>query len=136
MDGGIKANMIAGNAELRLGFRPLPTQSMQALHQQFADLLPNGQKNYQVTFTGPPLPAGDTAMAEEKRLRARDFAEGLNLPIGHAVDFWTEASLFSKAGLNAIVFGPGDIAQAHTADEWLAVSQLQTVTEHYLNILS
>lgn len=136
MDGGIKANMIAGNAELRLGFRPLPTQSMQVLHQQFAALLPDSQKNYQVTFTGPPLPAGDTAMAEEKRLRARDFAEGLNLPIGHAVDFWTEASLFSQAGLNAIVFGPGDIAQAHTANEWLALSQLQSITEHYFRILS
>ncbi len=136
MDGGIKANMIAGSAELRLGFRPLPTQSMQDLHQQFAALLPECKKNYQVTFTGPPLPAGNTAMAEEKRLLARDFAEGLNLPIGHAVDFWTEASLFSQAGLNAIVFGPGDIAQAHTADEWLALSQLQTLLEHYVRILS
>jgi acetylornithine deacetylase len=136
MDGGIKANMIASSAELRLGFRPLPTQSMRSLHQQFAELLPECQKNYQVTFIGPPLPAGDTAMAEEKRLRARDFAEGLNLPIGHAVDFWTEASLFSQAGLNAIVFGPGDIAQAHTANEWLELSQLQTITEYYLNILS
>lgn len=74
-------------------------------------------------------------MAEEKRLLARDFAEGLGLPIGHAVDFWTEASLFSQAGLNAIVFGPGDIAQAHTADEWVALPQLQTITEHYLHIL-
>lgn len=134
MDGGIKANMIAGNAELRLGFRPLPTQSLQRLHQQFAALLPDVEKNYQVTFVGPPLPAGETAMAEEKRLLARDFAESLGLPIGHAVDFWTEASLFSQAGLNAIVFGPGDIAQAHTADEWVALEQLQTITEHYLHI--
>lgn len=136
MEGGIKANMIAGNAELRLGFRPLPTQSMAHLHQQFAALLPECQKDYQVTFAGPPLPAGNTALAEERRLQARDFAEGLHLPIGHAVDFWTEASLFSEAGLNAIVFGPGDIAQAHTVDEWLAISQMNTIIEHYLRILS
>ena len=57
------------------------------------------------------------------------------MPVGHAVDFWTEASLFSAAGLNAVVFGPGDIAQAHTADEWVALEQLQTAVRHYVRIL-
>jgi acetylornithine deacetylase len=135
MDGGIKANMVAGEASLRLGFRPLPTQSLQQLHRQFADLLPHIAKNYTVTFTGEPLPAGDTANAEQRRLEARDMADRLNLPIGHAVDFWTEAALFSAAGLNAIVFGPGSIAQAHSADEWVALSQLQMAAERYLEIL-
>jgi acetylornithine deacetylase len=51
------------------------------------------------------------------------------------VDFWTEASLFSAAGLTAFVFGPGDIAQAHTADEWVALEQLEIVTNHYLRLL-
>ena len=41
------------------------------------------------------------------------------------VDFWTEASLFSQAGLTALVYGPGDIAQAHTADEFVTLEQLQ-----------
>jgi acetylornithine deacetylase len=50
------------------------------------------------------------------------------LPIGNAVDFWTEASLFSDAGLTALVYGPGDIAQAHTADEWVSLDQLQHYT--------
>ncbi len=135
MDGGIKANMIAGEAELRLGFRPLPTQSPEALHAAFAALLPEVAKEYEITFAGPTLPAGDTAQAEARRMRARDFAEALELPVGHAVDFWTEASLFSTAGLNAIVFGPGDIAQAHTADEWVALEQLQTAARHYVRIL-
>ena len=55
--------------------------------------------------------------------------------VGHAVDFWTEASLFSQAGLTTIVFGPGDIAQAHTADEWVALDQLDTVAEAYLRMM-
>jgi acetylornithine deacetylase len=135
MQGGIKANMIAGEAGLRIGFRPLPTQSLPELHAGFAALLPGSAVDYQITFTGLPLPAGDTAMAESRRLQARDFAEELGLPIGHAVDFWTEAALFSEAGLNAIVFGPGDIAQAHSADEWVALPQLQTAASHYAAIL-
>src|SRR3546814_17664267 len=63
--------------------------------------------------------------AEEQRLEARDLAEALDLPIGNAVDFWTAASLFSAAGLTAIVYGPGDIPPPHTADEWVALEQLQ-----------
>src|SRR5690606_20289267 len=82
--------------------------------------------DYHATLHGPSHPAGDTADAEERRLAARDLADGLGLPIGNAVDFWTEASLFSAAGLDAIVYGPGHIAQAHTADEWVALDQLAT----------
>ena len=135
IQGGIKANMIAAEAGLRIGFRPLPTQSLPELHAGFATLLPGTAVDYQVTFAGSALPAGDTAMAESRRLQARDFAEGLGLPIGHAVDFWTEAALFSEAGLNALVFGPGDIAHAHSADEWVALQQLQTAASHYAAIL-
>ena len=79
--------------------------------------------------------AGDIARAEEKRLAARDLADELGLPIGNAVDFWTEASLFSAAGLTAFVYGPGDIAQAHTADEWVALEQLATAATTYTRLL-
>lgn len=47
----------------------------------------------------------------------------------------TEASLFSQAGLTAFVYGPGDIAQAHTADEWVALEQLRRYTESVTRIL-
>ncbi len=40
------------------------------------------------------------------------------------VSYGTEAGLFQEAGAPAVVCGPGDIAQAHTADEWIAESEL------------
>ena len=127
VEGGIKANVIAPEAEVRFGFRPLPSQDLDALHAQFGGFAnPGDLERYEETFRGPPLPAGGVAGAEERRLQARDLADALGLPVGNAVDFWTEASLFSQAGLTALVFGPGDIAQAHTADEWVALEQLQT----------
>ncbi len=136
IEGGIKANMIAPSAELRFGFRPLPSMSTDALHERFGVLVDAGViERYEETFRGPPLPAGDVAGAEQRRLEARDLADALELPIGNAVDFWTEASLFSAAGLTAIVYGPGDIAQAHTADEWVALDQLATVTASYQRML-
>jgi acetylornithine deacetylase len=81
------------------------------------------------------LPAGDIASAENRRLEARDLADSLGLDIGNAVDFWTEAALFSEAGMTALVYGPGDIAQAHTADEWVALDQLATVVSKYKEIM-
>ena len=136
VEGGIKANMIAPSAELRFGFRPLPSQSPAALHEQLRGFVPAGMlESYEETFSGPSLPSGDVARAEERRLAARDLADELGLPIGNAVDFWTEASLFSQAGMTAFVFGPGDIAQAHTADEWVALDQLASVASHYQRLL-
>ncbi len=130
VEGGIKANMIAPSAEARFGFRPLPSQDMDALHAQFRGLANAAAlAEYEETFRGPSLPSGEVARAEERRLAARDLADELHLPVGNAVDFWTEASLFSAAGLTALVYGPGDIAQAHTADEWVALEQLHRYAE-------
>jgi len=134
VEGGIKANVVAPEAEVRFGFRPLPSQDADALHARFAALAPPGT-TYTPTFHGPSLPGGDVADAEERRLAARDLADALGLRIGNAVDFWTEASLFSQAGLTALVFGPGDIAQAHTADEWVALEQLDRYAAHVVRML-
>ncbi|MEO6263798.1 MAG: acetylornithine deacetylase [Luteimonas sp.] len=137
VEGGIKANMIAPSAEVRFGFRPLPSQDIDELHVRFGGFAgPDALERYAETFRGPSLPAGDVAMAEERRLAARDLADELGLPIGNAVDFWTEASLFSRAGMNVLVFGPGDIAQAHSADEWVALDQLATAAAHYHRLLA
>jgi len=136
VEGGIKANMIAPSAEVRFGFRPLPSMPIDALHENFRSLRGSAAiESYQETFHGPSLPAGNIAGAEQRRLAARDLADALDLPIGNAVDFWTEASLFSAAGLTALVYGPGDIAQAHTADEWVALDQLAAAAFTYQRLL-
>jgi acetylornithine deacetylase len=141
IEGGIKANVIAPAAELRFGFRPLPSQQFEVLHAAFRGFAePATLAHYQETFRGPSLPAGDgasseQASAEHRQLEARDLANSLGLPIGNAVDFWTEAALFSQAGLTAIVYGPGDIAQAHTADEWVSLDDLNAAAATYRRLL-
>lgn len=129
IEGGIKANMIAPAAELRFGFRPLPSTDVDELLQHFRDLADPAVAEFSESFRGPSLPCGAIADAEARRLQARDVADALDLTIGNAVDFWTEASLFSQAGYTALVYGPGDIAQAHTADEWVAIDQLKSYAE-------
>ena len=126
IEGGIKANVIAPSAEVRFGFRPLPSQDIDELHARFGGFADSGCAGaLRGNVPRPVAPGGRCRHGRGNRLAARDLADELGLPIGNAVDFWTEASLFSRAGLTALVFGPGDIAQAHTADEWVALEQLQ-----------
>jgi acetylornithine deacetylase len=50
------------------------------------------------------------------------------------VPFGTDAGPLSASGLPCIVFGPGDIAQAHTEDEWIDLDQVQLAAEAYFQI--
>jgi acetylornithine deacetylase len=43
----------------------------------------------------------------------------------YAVSYCTEAGLFQEGGAPAIVCGPGNIAQAHTANEFLSIAELE-----------
>ena len=136
IEGGVKANMIASKCELKFGFRPLPGQDSKIVLDDLAGLIdePNSP-TIQPGFFGPCLPAANQEF-EQSMTSAKDLASSLGIESGNAVNFWTEASLFSQAGFTAFVFGPGDIAQAHTANEWVAIEQLQQVEDTYINILN
>ncbi len=130
LEGGIKPNVIAPEATVRFGCRPLPDQDGQALIAEIQRLAPDdADVDWQAGFFGPTLPADGDAAA------ARSIAEGLGLEIGEPVDFWTEAALFSEGGYPAVVYGPADIARAHTAGEWVALAQLEDVSEMYVRLL-
>lgn len=45
------------------------------------------------------------------------------------VPFGTDAPPYDASGVPTVVFGPGSIDQAHTADEWLAIEQLEAASE-------
>ncbi len=133
INGGVKANMIAAECEIKFGFRPLPGQNSTKMLQQLSKL--GADATVTPGFYGPTLPA-QNQIFEDAINNANELIDECQLNKGPAVNFWTEASLFSEAGLTAIVFGPGDIAQAHTADEWVAIEQLEEVYGHYCQILN
>ncbi|QDG52839.1 acetylornithine deacetylase [Persicimonas caeni] len=136
-EGGIKPNIIAPSATVRFGFRPLPDQDAEAVMADFEALAPtDAHVEWAPGFYGPTLPAEGGKGKGEVAADARRLADDLGLPVGDPVDFWTEASLFSEAGFTSLVYGPGDIAQAHTAGEWVALEQLKRVAETYRRLLS
>jgi acetylornithine deacetylase len=125
IQGGTKANMIASTAELRYGARPRPDQHPRDLLAEIGALAPHPDRvTWTSGFVAPPLRGG------------ADLARDLGLPLGEPVDFWTEAALFSAAGLDAMVYGPGDIAEAHTAGEWVPLADLAAALAVYERILA
>lgn len=128
VEGGEKPNVVAGRAEARFGVRPPPELDPAEALARLAALAPGATLD--VSFRGPPLPK-----TTELGRRARELASFCDLPIGASVDFWTEASLFSEADLPAMVLGPGRIAQAHGADEFVMLDEIARVAEHYVRIL-
>lgn len=52
-------------------------------------------------------------------------------PTVSAVPYGTDAGPLSVSGIPSLVIGPGDIAQAHTKDEWIAIEQLELAVEVY-----
>ena len=67
----------------------------------------------------PPFAAGPSSEAVALALKLAQQNET------YAVSYATEAGLFQTADVPAVVCGPGDIAQAHTADEWIAISEIE-----------
>ena len=64
----------------------------------------------------PLRPEADGAAEALARTLTGDNATGV-------VSYGTEAGQFQDAGYSAVVCGPGDIAQAHQADEYLEISE-------------
>lgn len=131
IEGGIKPNMIAGRCEVQLGLRTLPGQDGRALMGALEALAPATElEHFEIKFDAPSLPAHGT------RAPTGTLTGVPGLEAGGPVDFWSEAALFSAAGLHAIVLGSGDIAQAHTADEWVAISELTRLASIYEGMLN
>jgi acetylornithine deacetylase len=127
--GGEKNNMIAEHCKLGFSIRvPAGTSSQAAYDWLVKDIQSNAQ--WHCSLMAPALPE-----QADGNQQAIAFCKQHGLEQGPAVNFWTEASLFSQAGIPALVLGPGDIAQAHTVDEWVAIDQLSQCFEIYQGVL-
>lgn len=52
------------------------------------------------------------------------------------VAFGTDAAWYDAAGVPTVVFGPGSIAQAHTADEWVPLIEVEQAADAIYEFIS
>lgn len=133
ISGGIAMNVIPSRAELSASLRPPPGADLPALVREAearvrdAIAVDGADIEWYVDVINPPLQTRDPAA----------FAGLLGAEAQACVDldFWTEAALFVAKGIDAAVFGPGYIEQAHAPDEYVDLAQLRQARDAFLKVL-
>lgn len=129
INGGTATNIVPVSCNFGFEVRALPGLNTRAIEQRVKDYAKHlltpmhavakeaGISIHQTECVPPfSIDASSPVVA-----LAQDLAEDDHT---HAVSYATEAGLFQDAGSPAVVCGPGDIAQAHTANEWIEASEL------------
>lgn len=124
--GGVAFNVIPARGELAWSLRPYPGFDRADWDREVARLAASIDPAIEIATTIEHVPFACDALAE----RVRSFAQRVG-----PLDFWTEAAMWAQAGVNAIVIGPGDIGQAHAADEWVALDDLDWAVALFRSLL-
>ncbi len=130
LTGGVAHNVIPGRAEVAWEMRPVQRSDADlvrdALHHFCThSLLPAMQAVHPAASITTEVIGEIDGLAPMPANAARDLL--LDLTGANTTDlvaFGTEAGLFQSLGMDVVVCGPGDIAQAHKPDEFLALDQL------------
>lgn len=124
--GGTQANIVPDSCEIIADRRTLPGETETGVVREVSAFLRQRRLKADVRScklseclpleTNPKLPM------VARLLRAARQAE----PLG--AQYFCDAAVLAQGGISSVVFGPGDIAQAHTTHEWVSVSSLERTT--------
>jgi acetylornithine deacetylase len=123
--GGDNPNRICGHCELHIDVRPLPGMNMLELRDMLKERLGQAVTLPGLSLAVEPLFAGTPPMetpADSPLVRA---TEALTGHVAEAVPFGTEGPYLRELGMDVVVLGPGEIAQAHQPDEYLALDRIE-----------
>ena len=130
IEGGTAHNITAADCRFGFDFRVVPGETMEDWEARYRAkvaeveagmkaIRPEAAIVLEPYFRVPPLQPEEDGAAEA-------LARRLTGDNGQAVvSFGTEAGQFQERGLSAVVCGPGDIAQAHQADEFITLEQFE-----------
>lgn len=125
--GGDQVNRIPGEAQMEIDCRLLPEQSiksiacdLEAILARVASLRPG--LSYELEETQSYL-----GFTYSQKSPFHPFVEALATGGAGYCDarYTTNAGFYAAAGIPTIVFGPGSISQAHTADEWIDLEEAE-----------
>lgn len=131
--GGISVNTVPDHCTIEIDRRVLPGENPMDAYRHAIDwLAANLPTETPITHDEPFLMSHglDDNRSGHLASRLSDIIRRHGGPgerIG--VPFGTDAPLYAITGSPTVVFGAGDIAQAHTADEWIDLDQLRTAAE-------
>jgi acetylornithine deacetylase len=128
--GGIAANVIADNCVFHWDVRTIPMDSADDIFAEFEAHCREREAELRKVFPDftisskkhhPIVPHLDTSEDAEIVAIIKELSQNDNLD---TVAYAAEAGQFAEGGYPAVICGPGDIAQAHRANEFVAKDQL------------
>jgi acetylornithine deacetylase/succinyl-diaminopimelate desuccinylase-like protein len=131
--GGSQPNIVPDRCTIDIDRRTLPGESEATVRKEIRSLLT--QHQLPTTFAsirGGPCPALQTDI---RLPLVRSFLKVARQTRPVGVDYFCDAAVLAHGGIPSVVFGPGDIAQAHTVDEWIAIRQLELGTTLLIEFL-
>lgn len=121
--GGSQPNIVPDVCEADLDRRTLPGESFATIRREIGEVLKKRGLKARLTnvkgYTCPAMETDPTLPMVQQFMRTVRQTK----PLG--VDYYCDAANIATTGVPAVVWGPGDIAQAHTADEWISIRQLE-----------
>jgi succinyl-diaminopimelate desuccinylase len=136
ISGGTQANIVPDYCAITLDRRTLPGENQASVVREIKQLL--RAAGLAVSFNDlkgvPCLPLETDFRLPWIRQLMRLARQ--HRPVG--VDYFCDASVLAQAGIPSVVFGPGNIDQAHTAREWISLRALAAtprILEQFLHNL-
>ena len=123
ISGGTQPNIVPDACKITVDRRTLPGETDAKVKNEIAVFL--RAKNLSAKISSAKLAPAVPLETDCKLPMVQKFLTsiGQTKPLG--VHFFCDAAILSAGGIPSVVFGPGDIAQAHTADEWISLVELE-----------
>ena len=120
--GGVQANIVPAHCAITVDRRTIPGETDAQVVREVKALLKSAGLNATLA-DGKAAPCAPLETDARQPLVRKFLAcAGQKKAVG--ADYFCDAAVLAGGGIPSIVFGPGDIAQAHTADEWIDTDEL------------
>lgn len=133
--GGTQPNIVPDFCEISVDRRTIPGETTAGVRREIAALLSANKINAEIRDTKASLECWPMETDNELPLVQAMMAAARQRET-RGVHYFSDAAIFAHAGTPAVLFGPGDIAQAHTADEWISLRSLERATDILAKFLS
>ena len=139
LHGGSGVNTVADLATLEIDRRITPAEEPTAARAELTQYIEQHAELGECRVTHEPPFGQMEALADRANgnwaddvIDAARRAGRRSRPVG--ANYGTDAPAIAATGVPTVVIGPGSIAQAHTADEWISVEQLEQAVQVYFEI--
>ena len=123
ISGGSQPNIVPDVCVIEIDRRTLPGETEKSVIREIATLLRAKKLSSEIASAklAPALPLE----TDFKLPLVQNFLRSAKQKQPVGVHYFCDAAVLAAGGIPSVVFGPGDIAQAHTADEWITVEALE-----------